>query len=57
MMMLRSRWDVGTIVMRLHMLLQRSNICVHVMLLGMHSLACARNSTAHHAKDSAADRL
>ena len=56
-MMLRARWLGGGTVMRVHMLLQRSNICVHVMLLGMHSLACARNSTALHAKDSAADHL
>ncbi len=48
---------MGQILMRVHMLLQRSNICVRVMLLGMHSLACARNSTAYHAEDSAADHL
>jgi len=57
MMMLRARWFMGQILMRVHMLLQRSNICVRVMLLGMHSLACARNSTAYHAEDSAADHL
>ncbi len=57
MMMLRARWFVGIIVMRLHMLLQRSDIFVHVKLLGMHSVACARNSTAHRAKDLAADHL
>ena len=39
------------------MLLQRRNICAHVMLLGMHSLACGRNSTALPAEDSAANHL